>query len=65
MKPPRRPGRPAFMPTGRTLTIKRLVERLQREAGREPTDAELASLLAIGVATVRRHRHRTVRRGAA
>lgn len=66
MKAPRRgPARPSFMPTGRTITIRNLVERIERETGRSPTDAEIAGMLAIGPGTVRRHRERIARRGSA
>lgn len=65
MKPPRRPARPSFLPSPRAATIAKLVASLKAETGREPTDAGLASLLAISAATVRRHRDRLARRGAA
>lgn len=42
-------------PNGRTATIARLIERLTAERGRPPGDDELAALLAISVAAVRRH----------
>ena len=48
--------RPSRKPTGRTLTIRKLIERAVAETGRAPSDADLASLLAIHPKAVRRHR---------
>jgi hypothetical protein len=45
-------------PQGRAATIAILAERLTRETGRVPTDAELARLLATSPTHVQRHRER-------
>ena len=52
-----RPRRPSA-PRGRVATVARLIERLTRETGRPPTDAELAALLATSVHHVARARAR-------
>ncbi len=41
---------------GRTATIEALLAKLTAQLGREPTDGEVATVCAISVARVRRHR---------
>lgn len=43
-------------PTARTKTIAKLIENMKHQSGREPSDAEIARLLACAPAKVARHR---------
>lgn len=48
-----KPKQPQLSP--RTLTIARLIDRMTARTG-NPTDQELASLLACSIEAIRRHR---------
>jgi DNA-directed RNA polymerase specialized sigma subunit len=45
------------LPKARTRTIARLIRKLRSERGQEPTDAELADLLACPVEKIVHHRN--------
>ncbi len=52
MKPPYR----ARVPKGRALTVANLIKRMVAETGREPSDTELAAMLATSAAHIARVR---------